>query len=130
MLARAERLCEERGWGNVTLDGQDAEELDVAPGQDAALFSLSYSVIPQPRRALARAWEGLRPGGQIVIMDGGLPGGPLGAIVRPWALALSKATVRGDLSVRPWDDLAVYTDHVEIERLQLGTYYICHASKR
>ncbi len=36
---------------------------------DAVLFSLSYSVMPDRREALKRAWTALQPGGRVVIIS-------------------------------------------------------------
>jgi ubiquinone/menaquinone biosynthesis C-methylase UbiE len=57
MLMQARRLVEDRGWRNVELLRQDAAELKVTDELDGVLFSLSYSVIPDPRPALAAAWK-------------------------------------------------------------------------
>jgi phosphatidylethanolamine/phosphatidyl-N-methylethanolamine N-methyltransferase len=54
MLAEARRLVARRGWSNVQLLQQDAAQLDVDLGLDAVLFSLSYSVLPDP----APPWRG------------------------------------------------------------------------
>jgi len=77
MLAEARKLIERRGWSNVQLLHQDATQLEVDRDVDGVLFSLSYSALPEPRPALARAWECLRPSSRVVVMDMGLTqGGP------------------------------------------------------
>lgn len=129
MLARAKRLVARRRWTNVTLTRQDVAQLDVAGPFDAVLFSLSYAVIPDRHAALTRAWSDLRVGGSIVIMDACLPDGVRGRMLRPVALALSKATVLGDPAVRPWEELAELSDDVRTRRLHLGTYVIAQARK-
>lgn len=48
MLARARRLIDKRGWRNVTLLEENAEELRIADQVDAVFFGLSYAMIPQP----------------------------------------------------------------------------------
>src|ERR1700761_486545 len=68
MLAEARKLIERRGWQNVQLLHQDATKLQLDREVDGALFSLSYSALPEPRPALAQAWERLRPGGRVVVM--------------------------------------------------------------
>jgi ubiquinone/menaquinone biosynthesis C-methylase UbiE len=129
MLARAERLVEHRGWCNVTLLRQDAGRLEALDTFDGVLFSLSYSVIPERRVVLGRAWAALRAGGRLVIMDACLPDGRRGRWLRPLALALSRASVLGDPSVRPWEDLAELTCEVRSERLRFGIYCIAVAHK-
>lgn len=77
MLAEARKLIERKGWSNVELHQQDATQLDVDREIDGVLFSMSYSAMPEPRPALARAWERLRPSARVVILDMGLTqGGP------------------------------------------------------
>jgi len=77
MLAEARKLIERHGWSNVQLLHQDAAQLQVDRNLDGVLFSLSYSVLPDPRPALARAWERLRPSSRVVVMDMGLTQGGL-----------------------------------------------------
>ncbi len=129
MLARAGRLVERRGWRNVTLLRQDAGCLETLGVFDGVLFSLSYSVIPERRAALGRAWATLRAGGRLVIMDACLPDGRRGRWLRPLALTLSRASVLGDPSVRPWEELAELTCEVRNERLRFGIYCIAVAHK-
>jgi ubiquinone/menaquinone biosynthesis C-methylase UbiE len=65
MLAEARRIVDREGWQNVQLLHQDAARLMVDRELDGALFSLSYSVLPDPRPALARAWQLLRPSARV-----------------------------------------------------------------
>lgn len=129
MLGRASQMVRGRGWENVTLLRADAAGLDHGVAQDAVLFSLSYAVMPDRHAALARAWESLRPGGRLVIMDACLPEGPHRRFLRPVGLALSRATVLGDPDVRPWDELAAYDPQLRVQRLHLGTYVVVRACK-
>jgi ubiquinone/menaquinone biosynthesis C-methylase UbiE len=130
MLERAERLRLLNGWDNVRLREQDASGLDADGPFDAILFSLSYSVLPEPRLTLAAVWERLTPGGRIVVMDAGLPRGLLGRLLRPLAGAVSRATVLGDPDSRPWEDLAeLGAADLETIRLQAGTYFVCSARR-
>ena len=69
---------------------QDAAELKVTDELDGVLFSLSYSVIPDPRPALAAEWRRLRPFGRLVVMDLGLTNTALGGFLKPIASLLSK----------------------------------------
>jgi demethylmenaquinone methyltransferase/2-methoxy-6-polyprenyl-1,4-benzoquinol methylase len=130
MLERAEGVRAANGWENVTLLEQDAGRLDGSDRFDAVLFSLSYSVLPEPRRTLEAVWERLRPEGSIVIMDAGLPGGRLGLLLRPLANAVSRATVLGDPDSRPWEDIAgLGGAELDTVRFQAGTYFVCSARK-
>ncbi len=127
MLAEARRLVERRGWSNVQLLQQDAARLEVDRDLDAVLFSLSYSVLPDPRPALARAWERLRRGSRLVVMDAGLPDNLLGRALGPIARLLVRLAP-GDPYSDPWSDLAAYGG-VETERFLFGLYYVCAVEK-
>jgi ubiquinone/menaquinone biosynthesis C-methylase UbiE len=127
MLAEARRLVARHGWSNVQLLQQDAAQLDVDLGLDAVLFSLSYSVLPDPRPALARAWERLRPGSRVVVMDAGLSDNLLGRALGPIARLLVKLAP-GDPYSDPWSDLGTYAP-VRTERFLAGIYYVCTIEK-
>lgn len=130
MLERAERMRMRNGWENVMLRERDARTPAGDGEFDAVLFSLSYSVLPEPRETLAAAWGRLRPGGRVVIMDAGLPAGPIGRLLRPLASAVSRATVLGDPDSRPWQDLAeIGATEIETTRFQAGTYFVCGARR-
>ena len=129
MLARAQKLSEAHGWTNVTLLRQDAQELELPETVDGGLFSLSYTVIPDPRRALGRVWAYLRPGGHVVIMDGPFLRGMPGRVFRPLVFLISRATVLGDPDSAPIEDLKGFTDSVEKEFRSFGMYQICRGTK-
>ncbi len=127
MLAEAHKLTERHGWSNVQLLRQDAAQLQLGGDVDAVLFSLSYSVIPEPGPTLARAWKLLRPSARLVVMDMGLTDPrhrrALGLIAR-----LLEKLAPGDPYSRPWDDLANYGS-VATEHFLLGLYYLCTVQK-
>jgi ubiquinone/menaquinone biosynthesis C-methylase UbiE len=123
MLAEARKLVEHHGWSNVRLLRQDAARLQLDGDADAVLFSLSYSVIPEPGLALARAWKLLRPSARLVVMDMGLTDPRLHRALGLIARLLDKLAP-GDAYSRPWDDLARYGP-VATERFLFGLYYIC-----
>jgi ubiquinone/menaquinone biosynthesis C-methylase UbiE len=129
MLDRAQRLVERRGWSNVELRLEDAARLRCPDQLDAVLFGLSYAVLPEPRTALEAGWQLLRPGGRLVIVEGGLPDNLLGRLLRPAVLALSRLTVLGNPDVRGWEDLAELSPNVETRWFQFGTYYVSRAVK-
>jgi demethylmenaquinone methyltransferase/2-methoxy-6-polyprenyl-1,4-benzoquinol methylase len=126
MLREAGRLAERHGWANVSLLQQDAADLQLDRDVDAVLFSLSYSAMPDPRRALASAWERLRPGGRLVVMDAGLTETRLRPLLDPIARLLIRLGPGNPYS-RPWDDLAEY-GKVSIERFMF-IYYVCSLVK-
>ena len=130
MLREASELCAQAAWNNVTLIHADATDYTVPEPVDGVFFSLSYAVIPKHREALRRAWEQLRPGGYVVIMDARLPSGLLGKLLRPFVAWTSMLTVLGNPDIRPWDELRQVTDDVDCEEVQFETYYICRGRKR
>jgi ubiquinone/menaquinone biosynthesis C-methylase UbiE len=128
MLARARRWVTDNYRQNVRLLHEDASELTLADRVDAVLFSLSYSVLPDRPATLRKAWETLRPGGRLVVMDAGLPAGPLGRLLGPIGEAIA-TILPGDPYSRPWEDLTKLTQPVRSEWFRLGTYFICTVHK-
>jgi ubiquinone/menaquinone biosynthesis C-methylase UbiE len=127
MLAEAQRLIRSHRWVNVELHRQDAAELRTDVMFDAVLFSLSYSVIPASRIAALRAWDRLKPGGRLVVMDAGIPDTALGRILDPFARLLVKLAP-GDPYARPWEDLRELGEP-QCERFLLGIYYVVANTK-
>lgn len=126
MLREAARLVERRAWSNVRLERQDAAQLELDREADAVLFSLSYSAMPEPRRALERAWEYLKPGGRVTVMDAGLTETRFRRLLDPIARLLIRLGPGNPYS-RPWRDLADYGE-VAIERF-MWIYYVCTVVK-
>jgi ubiquinone/menaquinone biosynthesis C-methylase UbiE len=124
MLAQARKVVARRGATNVTLIQADASKVELEGEFDAALFSLSYSVIPEDVRpeALARAWDRLRPGGRLVVLDGGLARTRLRRPIEPFVRLLTKLGP-GDPDTDPRDDLAAYGEVVS-ERVLLDIYFV------
>ena len=128
MLAEARKLVAARGWGNVRLLQQDAALLEVDADLDAVLFSLSYSAMPAPEAALARAWRRLRSGGRVVVMDVGLTRTHAHRLLAPVGRLLEKLGP-GDAFSEPWQDLASYGP-VQTEFFMAGFYYVSTVEKR
>lgn len=128
MLAEASKLIDERGWANVRLLQQDAARLEVEAELDGVLFSLSYSVLPDPLPALARAWEQLRSGRRLVVMDLGLTYSRAHRLLAPIARLLERLGP-GDAFSEPWDDLAAYGE-VETEFFLARLYYVSSVEKK
>jgi ubiquinone/menaquinone biosynthesis C-methylase UbiE len=127
MLAEARKLVEQRGWSNVQLLQQDATQLEIDSDVDGVLFSLSYSAMPEPRPALARAWERLRPSSRVVVMDMGLTQGGPYRLLAPIARLLVKYAP-GDAYSDPWSDLAEYGP-VATKRFLGGFFYVSYVVK-
>ncbi len=129
MLAEAQKTISRRGWLNVKLIHGDAAKLTLEEPVDVAYFSLSYSVLPERGPALDAAWEAIRPGGSLAIMDAGIPASRLGRLLAPAAEVV--ATVfPGDPYSEPWSDLARLSPSVQVERFQFDLYFICTARKQ
>lgn len=96
MLERARRRVDARGWSNVELIQADASTLRLARRFDGILFAYSITMIPDWRGALHRAFEHLKPGGRMVVLDfGAFRGwGPLGPVMRAWLRANHVETLR------------------------------------
>lgn len=127
MLAEARRLIERRGWSNVELLEQDATQLQIDRDVDGVLFSFSYSALPEPRPALARAWERLRPASRVAVMDMGLTQGGAHRLLAPIARLLVKFAP-GDAYSNPWSNLAEY-GRVETKHFLAGLFYISSVTK-
>lgn len=128
MLAEAQKLLQREGWSNVQLIHQDATQLELGLEVDGVLFSLSYSALPEPRPALAAAWQRLRPGARVIVMDLGLTQGGLARVLDPIARVLLKFTP-GDPYSDPWSDLAAY-GKVHTKRFLFGLFYVSAVTKQ
>jgi ubiquinone/menaquinone biosynthesis C-methylase UbiE len=124
MLGEAYRLVRRRGAENVRLIHADSATVEYERDFDAVLFSLSYSAMPAEIRppALERAWAALRPGGRLVVLDGGVERSRLRPVLAPIARQLVKLGP-GDPTTRPWDDLAHYGEVVS-EPALLDIYFV------
>ena len=129
MLAEARKLIARHGAANVTLIQSDAATAALDRDFDAVLFSLSYSVLPAEVRpvALARAWERLRPGGRLVVFDGGLARTRLRPLLAPIVRQLTKLGP-GHPDTNPEDDLARFGEVVS-ERALLDIYFVYTVTK-
>ena len=129
MLVKAREACDRNGWTNVTLINSDSGEYELPEAVDGAIFSLSYCVMRHRNRALRHAWQQLKPGGRLVMLDAKTFSGWLGRLLYPLALWTLKATVLGSPDIDELKDLKELTGQVEVEELQFGTYFIACAEK-
>ena len=83
----------------------------------------------QHRAVLRRAWEALRSGGRLVIMDARLPSGRSAKWLLPFSLWLMKHTMLGNPLIQPWRELAALGGDFEMRKYLFGSYYICRAIK-
>ena len=129
MLRQAEQLREAKDWRNIELRECDAADYAATVPLDAVLFSLSYNTMPHHRTVLRRAWQQLRPGGRLVIMDAKVPPGLGGRLVLPFSLWLMKHTMLGNPLIHPWQELGAVTGEVDMSECMFSSYYICSAMK-
>jgi ubiquinone/menaquinone biosynthesis C-methylase UbiE len=125
MLAEARKLVARCGWSNVELIEGNAATVEIDGEVDAVLFALAYSAIPVESRVAAatHAWERLRPGGRLAIMDLGLTRTRLRPLLAPVAKALDRLGP-GDAYGRPWDDLAPLGE-VAVDPFLANLFYVC-----
>lgn len=69
LVETAKKRVEERGWANVTTALADVTTYDPGVKVDAVTFSYSLTMIPDWFRAMERAYELLKPGGVIGVVD-------------------------------------------------------------
>jgi hypothetical protein len=93
------------------------------------LFSLSYATMIQRREILRHAWDQLKPGGRLVIMDARIPKGTIGDLYRPLAMWTLDRTVLGNPDVDILEDLRQLAGRIDVQELFLGTYFIGRATK-
>jgi ubiquinone/menaquinone biosynthesis C-methylase UbiE len=129
MLRQAERLREASDWRNIELRECDAADYTATVPLDAVLFSLSYNTMPHHRTVLRHAWQQLRRGGRLVIMDAKVPPGLGGRLVLPFSLWLMKHTMLGNPLIHPWQELGAIAGDVDMSECMFSSYYICSATK-
>jgi len=129
MLAKARELCARNDWRNVELSESDAAQYRAPVPLDGVMFGLSYNTMPHHLTVLREAWDQLRPGGRLVIMDAKLPDGLGGRLVLPFGLWLMRHTMLGNPLIKPWEDLARLAGRIEMEQFMFGSWYICRAIK-
>ena len=69
MVAKARERVDEHGWRNVEVVRADATRVDVDEPFDAAIASLSLSVMPDVRRTVTNVHRLLVPGAPFVVFD-------------------------------------------------------------
>jgi len=75
MLAHAETKSRDRGLA-IEWQVQDAQNLDF-PDESFDVVSIAYGIrnVDDPKRALAEMYRVLKPGGRLVVLEFGQPGG-------------------------------------------------------
>jgi S-adenosylmethionine-diacylgycerolhomoserine-N-methlytransferase len=123
LLEMARRRKAERGWSNVDVVGADATTWRPEDPADVVTFSYSLTMIPDWFLAIDRAWENLKPGGLIGVVDF--------YISRKWPEPDLKRHTRFQRLLWPlsyaWDDVFLSRDHLpylrsKFEQVYLGEY--------
>lgn len=96
MLVQARKRVEREHWGNVSLLQGDATTMQLNQTFDGILFAYSITMIPDWPKALERAYEHLKPGGRMVVLDFCTfdSWGPLAPVMRGWLRANHVETKR------------------------------------
>lgn len=129
MIERAEERVAEHEWDNVRVVRGDATTADLGAPYDAAIATLSLSVMPDIERTLENIHGALRPESPLGILDvRPIPGGP-GRILNP----LLRRFLRWYANWNPAEDVlpAVETVFPELQVLEtrfFGTIYTARAT--
>ncbi len=131
MVAVARERIDQEGWRNVTVVQSPAEDAQIAPIADAALFCAVHDILQSPD-ALRNVLSKLRPGAGVAA------GG--GKWAKPWMVAVNLPVtmlhapyVRSFEGFgRPWHHLEQLLEDVHVRELALGSGYILtgHAPSR
>ncbi|MFC4543396.1 class I SAM-dependent methyltransferase [Halosolutus amylolyticus] len=77
MVENARDRIEEHGWENVEVRRADATTIDFDEPFDAAIATLSLSVMPDARRTIETVYRSLVPGARFAVLDVRMiPSGP------------------------------------------------------
>jgi demethylmenaquinone methyltransferase/2-methoxy-6-polyprenyl-1,4-benzoquinol methylase len=123
MVAVARERIEQEGWSNVTVVQSSAEDAQIAPTADAALFCAVHDILQSPD-ALRNVLSKLRPGAGVAA------GG--GKWAPPWMVAVNLPVtmlhapyVRSFEGFgRPWHHLEQLLEDVQVRELALGSGYV------
>ena len=119
----ARRRIRERGWTNVEAVTGDAAAWQGGEPADVVTFSYSLTMIPDWFKAIDRAWDNLKPGGLIGVVDF--------YISRKWPEEKLRRHTRFQRFLWPlsyaWDDVFLSKDHLpylrfRFEQVHLGEY--------
>ncbi len=129
MLAKARASCEKNERANMTLIQSDASEYELPEPVDGAIFSLSYAVMRDRKQALRHAWNQLKPGGRLVMLDAKTLSGFVGRMTYRLLSLVLRLTVLGNPDLDQLADVRELAGHVDVENLQFGTYFVACAVK-
>ncbi|QSW99680.1 class I SAM-dependent methyltransferase [Haloterrigena alkaliphila] len=131
MLENARERIEAHGWENVRVLRADATTVEFDEPFDAALATLSLSVMPDVRRAAETVSQSLVPGARLAVVDvRPFPSGPA-RVLNPFV----RRFLRWYANWNPDDDVAESLDDVFdtcelVDTHFLGTAYTAVCGKR
>jgi S-adenosylmethionine-diacylgycerolhomoserine-N-methlytransferase len=127
MLRKARKKIDRKDFLKVELVRQDASNLALDRHFDAVLFAYSLSMIPEWEAALRRAYEHLRPGGRLVVLDFGDFGkwGVLAEPIRRWL-----RWFRVDPQRAFWRPIGEWFADLRVERYWGGYYVMATGRKK
>ena len=120
-VAREHIACE--GWDNVTVVQAQAEDAEIGPTADAALFCAVHDILQSPD-ALRNVLTSLRPGAWVAA-GGGKWAAPVMVALNSMVGMLHAPYVR-DFSGfdRPWRHLERLVEDVRVEEMAFGSGYV------
>ena len=130
MLDAAKQLCKQNGWDNIKLVQGDASQLQITENNfDGIISVLGISAIPGWKKALDRCHDVLRPEGKLVVCDASLFTGFL-KILNPLVRLIYSKFAAWDPSKNIPEKMKEIFGNVEVENLNLGTFFIAISTKK
>ncbi|SER80285.1 class I SAM-dependent methyltransferase [Natrinema salaciae] len=131
MIANARDRIDARGWENVRVRRADATTVEFEEPFDAALASLSLSVMPDVRRTVEHIYRSIGPGARLGVVDvRPAPSGPvrvLNPLIRRFFRWYANWNPDGDV---PGSLEAVFDDCEIVDTHFAGTAYTAICTKR
>ena len=123
MVAVARERIEQEGWRNVTVVQSSAEDAQVAPNADAALFCAVHDIL-QSQDALRNVLSKLRPGAGVAAVGGKWAAPWMVAVNLPVTMLHAPYVRSFEGFERPWHHLEQLLEDVQVQELTLGSGYI------
>ncbi len=130
MLDAAQNLSRSNNWTNIKLVQGDAAQLKISEKNfDGVLSVLGISAVPDWEKALKRSYAVLRPNGKLVVCDARLFTGFL-KILNPLVKLIYSKFAAWDPSKNIPEKMKEIFGNIEVENLNLGTFFIAVAVKK